>query len=318
MDSFKQYIPWMVAFVLAVSIVGGYRALFAAPASFSPGSIVRIAPGTSAPEIAKELADAHIIAHPILLRALLRVIGESNNIQTGVYKFENPQNLFVVAYRLIMGEYGLPAVRITFVEGVTVREMALQVAESFPDITVEDFTTAAKPQEGYLFPDTYFFQPEVDAKGIVAALRANFDTKIAPLQIEISASGRSLSDTLVLASLVEKEARTSVNRRIVAGIFLNRLQIGMPLQVDAVFGYIFNRATYSPSSSDLKVNSPYNTYTHAGLPPGPIDNPGLDALDAVVQPTKTNYLYYLTGNDDQMHYATTYAAHQANQKKYLP
>lgn len=318
MDAFKQYIPWVVAFVLAISIVTGYEMLFAAPNSFSPGSIVRIVPGTSAPEIAKELADAHIIAHPILLRAVLRIVGESNNIQTGVYKFENPQNLFLVAYRLVVGEYGLPVVRITFVEGITVREMALQVAEAFPDITPEDFTVAAKPEEGYLFPDTYFFQPEVDAKGIVAAMRANFDTKIASLQTEITASGHSLSDTVIMASLVEKEARTSVNRRIVAGIFLNRMKIGMPLQVDAVFGYIFNRATYSPSFSDLKVNSPYNTYTHTSLPPGPIDNPGLDAIEAVVNPTKTNYLYYLTGNDDQMHYAVTYAAHQANQKKYLP
>lgn len=317
MDFSKQYIPWVVAFVLAVSTIGGYHALFAAPSSFSPGSIVRIAQGTSAPEIAKELADAHIVAHPTLLRALLRIAGESNNIQTGVYKFENPENLFRIAYRLVLGEYGLPTVRITFVEGVTVREMATQVARAFGNIFAGDFLSVAKGQEGYLFPDTYFFQPETDAASIVATIRANFDTKIASLTNKIPVSGRSISDTVILASLVEKEARTSVNRRIVAGILLNRLKIEMPLQVDAVFGYIFNRATYSPSFTDLKVDSPYNTYTHTGLPPGPIDNPGLDSLDAALHPTKTNYLYYLTGTDDQMHYATTYAAHQANQKKYL-
>jgi UPF0755 protein len=92
----------------------------------------------------------------------------------------------------------------------------------------------------------------------------------------------------------------------------------MPLQVDAVFGYIYNRDTYSPSFTDLKVVSPYNTYTHKGLPPGPINNPGLDSLDAALHPTKTDYLYYLTDANGVMHYATTYAGHQANQRKYLP
>ena len=91
----------------------------------------------------------------------------------------------------------------------------------------------------------------------------------------------------------------------------------MPLQVDAVFGYINRRDTYSPTFDDLKIDSPYNTYLYKGLPPGPIANPGLDSLDAALHPTKTDYLYYLTGTDGQMHYATTYAGHQANQRKYL-
>ena len=149
------------------------------------------------------------------------------------------------------------------------------------------------------------------------SLRANFDTKIKALSPAIDASGHSLSDIVIMASLVEKEARTSANRRIVAGILWNRLEKNMPLQVDAVFGYINNRDTYSPSLTDLKIDSPYNTYVYKGLPPGPINNPGLDSLDAAVNPTKTDYFYYLTGSDNQMHYATTYAEHQANQKKYL-
>ena len=120
-----------------------------------------------------------------------------------------------------------------------------------------------------------------------------------------------------MASLVEKEARTDANRRIVAGVLWNRLALGMPLQVDAVFGYIFDRDTYSPSFEDLKVDSPYNTYTHKGLPPGPISNPGLESIYAALYPTKTNYLYYLTGRDTLMHYAKTYAEHQANRRKYL-
>jgi UPF0755 protein len=238
-------------------------------------------------------------------------------VQSGVYKFDTPQNIFTIAYRLVTGESGIPNVRITFVEGTTIREMTEKVTRAFPDITEEEFRVAAKGYEGYLFPDTYIFTPATNATSIVATLRANFDTKITPLQSDIILSKRSLSDIVILASLVEKEARTSMSRRMVAGILWNRLALGMPLQVDAVFGYIFDRDTYSPSFADLKVDSPYNTYTHTGLPPGPIDNPGFDSLDAAVYPTKTSYLYYLTGKDNLMHYATTYAGHQANQKKYL-
>lgn len=317
MAPFKRYVPWAIACGLIVIIVGGYYALFAAPTLFSPGSIVRITYGTSVSEIATELADAHIIAHPLLLRTILRLTGESNNVQTGVYKFETPQNVFVVAYRLVTGAYDLPPVRITFVEGTTVREAALHVGQAFPYISAKDFLLQAQGQEGYLFPDTYFFQPGVDAKSIVARMRSNFDTKIAPLLAEIKTGGHSLSDTVVMASLIEKEARTSADREMVAGILWNRIGRGMPLQVDAVFGYIYNRDTYSPSLADLKINSPYNTYIHTGLPPGPIDNPGLVSLEAALHPTQTKYLYYLTDRNGVMHYATTYAEHQANLRKYL-
>ena len=297
--------------------MAGYLYAFAPPSNFPSGSVVRIASGASAPEIANQLYEAHVIAHPSVLRALLRLSGASTAVQTGVYKFDAPQNVFVVAYRLVMGVYGLPPVRITFVEGTTVREMSARVASAFPDIAADEFLTAAKGQEGYLFPDTYFFQPGADATTIVAAMRSNFDTKRASLSDEINASGHSLSDVVTMASLIEKEGRSSTVRHMIAGILWNRIERKMPLQVDAVFGYIFDRTTYSPSFADLKVDSPYNTYTHTGLPPGPIDNPGLDSLDAAANPTKTQYLYYLTGRDGLMHYATTYAGHQANQKKYL-
>jgi len=270
------------------------------------------------PTIAGELADAHVIKHPSLLRAVLRLSGKGDSVQTGIYKFDMPENVFSVAYRLATGTSGLPPVRITFVEGVTVREAAARVASALPDITAEDFLSAAEGQEGYLFPDTYFFSSSVDADTIIATMRANFTAKMAPLMDDVSVSSHPLADIVTMASLVEKEGRSSEVRHMVAGILWNRLERGMPLQVDVVFGYIFNRTTYSPSLADLKVDSPYNTYTHKGLPPGPIDNPGLDSLEAAVHPTKTSYLFYLTDKNGAMHYATTYAGHQANQRKYLP
>jgi UPF0755 protein len=126
-----------------------------------------------------------------------------------------------------------------------------------------------------------------------------------------------LSLLVIMASLLEREAKTLADKRMVAGILWNRIKIGMPLQVDAVFGYIHDRATYSPSFDDLHVDSPYNTYLNKGLPPGPIDNPGLDSIIAAATPTKTSDLYYLTGSDGQMHYAKTFEQHKQNRALYL-
>lgn len=308
---------WVIAFSLSIIIVASYLIAFAPPADFPAGSTVRIVHGDSVPEIAEGLAEAHVIAHPTLFRVMLRFAGTSGSVRSGAYLFEEPENLLTVAYRLVAGDYGLPPVRMTFVEGVTVREAALQIAGALDDISAGDFSQAARAYEGYLFPDTYFFQQGVDIDAIIMVMRSNFEKKIASIADAIDASGRPLSEIVIMASLIEKEARTSEARRMVSGILWNRIERRMPLQVDAVFGYIFERATYSPSFADLKVDSPYNTYTHTGLPPGPICNPGLDALIAAVHPAKTNYLYYLTGKDGRMHYATTYAGHQANQREYL-
>lgn len=317
MEFFKAHTVWFVSFALAVIIVGGYRFLFSPPTDFPTGSIVIIPLGASAPSVARELQDAHVIRHPALLRLIVTISGESDGIQAGAYRFPEPQNLFIVAYRIVTGAYGAPPARVTLVEGATVREAAARAAETFPGLSAADFLEEGKSHEGYLFPDTYFFPPPPDAESVVKAMRANFNAKIAPLSGEIRSSGHSLSDIVIMASLIEKEARTEADRRMIAGILWNRLALDMPLQVDAVFGYIHDRDTYSPSFSDLAVESPYNVYLHTGLPPGPICNPGLDSIEAALRPTKTDYLYYLTGRDGLMHYAITYAAHQANQRKYL-
>lgn len=317
MEYLKRQNPWLVSFVLSVCVVSGYQFAFGAPHTFVPKTIVEIPSGASASEAAKALAAAHVIAHPSIFTLALRVSGQSANIQAGLYEFDAAGNVFSAARRVVEGEYGLSPVRLTFTEGTTIREDAERISAALPNISPSDFTTAAEHQEGYLFPDTYFLQPGMSAEAIVATMRSNFDAKLAPLASEIIASGHSLHDILTMASIIEKEARTDEDRHMISGILWNRIRLHMPLQVDAVFGYIYNRDTYSPSFADLEVDSPYNTYSHQGLPPGPINNPGLDAIKATLEPTKTNYLYYLTDAKGVMHYATTYAGHQENLRKYL-
>jgi len=297
-------------------VVIGFCYCMSVPLDFAP-TTVSIEQGSSASSIAHILADAGVTASPIPLWLALRLSTADTRVHSGTYRFTIPENTFRIVYRLVVADYGLPMVRITHKEGETVRELAEQIAKAFPGVSAESFKIAGKKYEGYLFPDTYFFPPSSDVNSIIKTMRNNFDTKIAPLQDAIATSSRSISDIVIMASLVEREARTEESRRMVAGILWNRLERDMALQVDAVFGYIFDRDTYSPSHADLKVDSPYNTYTHKGLPPGPISNPGLVSLQAALYPAQTKYLYYLTGNDNLMHYATTYSGHQANRKQYL-
>ncbi|MDE2021566.1 MAG: endolytic transglycosylase MltG [Patescibacteria group bacterium] len=310
---FRQWVAVLASIILFFG--AGYFLL--APPQFTGIKTIVIAQGASLRTVAGELADAHVISYPLVLRLLLQGSGEDSHIQAGAYRFDAPENLLLVMHTIITAGYSIPPVRITFPEGATVRDMAARIAEALPSISATDFLASGQPYEGYLFPDTYHFSSSADVSSILRAMRANFTAKTTPLTGEIIASGHSLSDAVIMASLLEKEARTSVVRRMISGILWNRLQRGMPLQVDAVFGYIYGRDTYAPSLTDLRVNSPYNTYTHKGLPPGPIDNPGLDSLEAAIHPTPTKYLYYLTDKEGVMHYATTYAAHEANRRKYL-
>jgi UPF0755 protein len=315
MDAFLvQYRRSILVFV-CIAIVG--MVALSPPGHFPADVKVSIEEGDSAHTVSHTLKEAGVIRHPLLFTRFLQGTGQSGALRAGTYFFSAPENMLRIATRLTQGDEGLSSVSITFPEGSTVREMSVRVQTVFPHISQEDFSTAAGPFEGYLFPDTYLFSPAATASTIVETLRETFNKKIHILEEDIAASGKSLSDIVIMASLLEKEARTSMVRRTVAGILWERIALGMPLQVDAVFGYIFGRSTYSPSFDDLRVDSPYNTYRHRGLPPGPIANPGLESLRAALNPLQTEYLYYLTDANGEMHYAKTYAGHQENQRTYL-
>jgi len=301
--------------IIAVSLLLSLSvwAIIAPPADFPIGAVIVISKGESAGEIATQFAEKNVIRHPSILKVMLR----TGSARAGAYRLSDPESVVQIGLRLLSGDFGIAPERITFPEGLTVREMAERISSKVPSITAESFIAAAGPYEGYLFPDTYHIGPDATARDVVALMRENFDAKTASLKSDIAASGHSFSEIVVMASILEREARSPEEKKMVAGILWNRIAKGMPLQVDAVFGYIYGRDTYSPSLEDLAIDSPYNTYKNKGLPPGPISNPGLDSLEAAAAPTKSNYLYYLTGNDGLMHYATTFAQHKANRTKYL-
>lgn len=285
------------------------------PRQFPEGTRVHIAQKSGLSKTADTLTSKNIIASPFLFKAVVVLLHGHNRIAAGDYQFDKPQNLWTVVGRLMRGEQGLTAIKVTIPEGSTVEDIAWILMRKIPDFNAPLFLKIAKGYEGYLFPDTYFFYPNSTPEEISNALRKNFDTQFRTLLLETSLSGRKPADVVTMASIIEREAASSTERAIISGILWKRLDEKMPLQVDATLVYITGNA-YT-SIADTKIDSPYNTYKYKGLPKGPISNPGLDALRAAVKPVTTKYYYYLSDKKGVTHYAATFEGHQVNRGKYL-
>lgn len=306
----------MAGLLAIVLLVFLWSIIFAAPKNFPVGETITIPQGVTTEEIATILFDAEVIESKRMYIGLTRFLFNANKLKAGDYFFSNSVGPLIVAYRIAEGVYGVEPVSVTFAEGFTILDMAKLVENKFPHISKEEFIQKAEGFEGYLFPETYNFVPSVSAESIVSTMYAEFQEQIDLLEKEFSFD-KPLSDIVIMASILEKEARQFETKRIVSGILWERIEIGMALQVDAVFGYILGRDTFHPSLKDLEIESPYNTYKNRGLPPGPISNPGIDSLRAALNPNKTEYLFYLTGNDGNMYYAQTFDGHKRNRALYL-
>jgi len=314
MEKNTKKIIYSISGVLIVFLFATYGAFFAPPLSFQKDSIVTISSGTGVQEAGELLKAKSIIQSPFVFSILVRFIYPSGIIANH-YSFSRPQSVLTVAYRLAKGKTDLVPLKVTIPEGSSSFEISNILEGTLKDFDSVTFKALAKSQEGYLFPDTYFFLPGTTPDAVIDTMRKNFDEKIKPLESDIAIFGKPMSEVLTMASILEREARQSETRRMVAGILWKRISIGMPLQVDAVFGYIFQKSGYAPTLTDLQTDSPYNTYLHRGLPPMPIGNPGLEAIQDAVTPTKNPYLYYLTDTDGNIYYAKTFAEHRLNKLK---
>lgn len=304
----------------AILISGGVLAyvFFISPPLFYPtGAYVHVNSGETLGDAAHALKERGIIRSELLFETLVRVFGSDQDVIAGEYSFPKRENIIAIAKRMASGDFQVEPTRVRVAEGATVEEIGKQLSDSIPGFDLAAFTRQARGKEGYLFPDTYFFMPGQDVDAILGAFANNFSTHIASVQKKIDAFDKPLSEIIIMASLLEREAPTTYDRRVISGILWKRIELGMPLQVDAVFPYIIGKNTFELTRSDLKVDSPYNTYTNKGLPPGAIANPGLDAIVAAVTPIKTDYLYYLSDENGTMHYSVTYSQHLAAKNKYL-
>lgn len=172
--------------------------------------------------------------------------------------------------------------------------------------------------EGYLFPDTYRFNQDDGLDKIIKKMTDNFNRKVdKDLRAEITRQGKTLEEIVIMASIIEKEVSTAADRRIVAGIFWQRLKDNYPLQSCATIAYALGIDKWRYSNNDTEIDSPFNTYQNVGLPPAPICNPGLDALRAAVYPQKTDYYFFLSSSDGETIFSKTLEEHNANKAKYL-
>ncbi|HET8580940.1 MAG TPA: endolytic transglycosylase MltG [Candidatus Paceibacterota bacterium] len=314
-DANKRSTYILLTIIIAVSLV--YWLLLSPPPAFPTSDIITIPQGASLTGTAQELADAHIVRSAAVLRLIVTLEGGQGNVVAGDYQFATPVNAFSVAHLITTGTFGLVPVRITVPEGATVDQIADLFGAHLKKFDKAAFVAKAKPLEGFLFPDTYFFLPNADQDQVMRTMLSNFQMQIAPLQPAIATSTHSLSDIVIMASILEKEARDYTDRQKIAGVLWKRIAIGMPLQVDSVFLYSLGKSTFDLTKQDLQSDSPYNTYVNKGLPPTPIDNPSLSSIKAALDPIDTGALFYLADNNGVTHYSKTYAQHLEFKAEYL-
>jgi UPF0755 protein len=224
------------------------------PADFPTGTMVEIKPGATITEAASTLESAGVVRSEVVLRYFVSRTDAA--IKAGRYQFSVAAPAQTIAHRLVAGEYGIKPLSVTFPEGFTVQKMADRLAHNLPDFDSKTFLQLALPYQGYLWPDTYYLEPTVTPDEVVKKLRTTFTTKTDSLKSAITASGHSLSEIITMASLVEEEASTDKDRRLIAGILWKRLAAGMPLQVDASLTYALGRSTHDLTVDDLKSDSP--------------------------------------------------------------
>lgn len=319
----------LVIVVLATGAAAVYFTLFAAVVDTEPGQSVQIQipKGASTSEIGELLADAGIIRNPLMFRVSLRMSGETEPLKAGVYDLATGMDYDVAARALRAG----PPIRIQYFtlaipEGWTIPQIAKRVGEKagIPATEFEQLVSTGASQfdypfladnktgslQGYLFPKTYLIKVGSSAHDIADVMLKQFGRETATLDMTFAAQhGLDTHDVVTVASIIEREARAAQDRPLISSVIYNRLGKNMLLEICATVQFVVGnkpRLLYK----DLRVESPYNTYLHKGLPPGPIASPGLASLEAAVAPDTTDYLYYVLTHKDGSHsFSTTLKEH---------
>ncbi len=310
MKRFAIGLVLLVIFLVGVKIWWDQSLLPVSAADKSSQTFV-VASGTGIRELAKELKNKDLIRSPVSFFLLVKVAGLERKIQAGEFQLSSSMTTPEVAKALT---HGIQDTWVTIPEGWRNEEIKdFLESKGFP-AGAELSGNVVEANQGYLFPDTYRVPKESTVEQVFALMRQNFEAKV---------NFPVTPEQIVVASLVEREAKTATERPIIAGIIYNRLAAGMNLDIDATVQYALGKQQDGSfwkkdlTMDDLKIKSLYNTYQNTGLPPLPIANPGLLSIKAAVNPTKSDYLYYLHDKTGQVHFAKTLLEHNANIAKYL-
>jgi len=329
--------------IIAIIIIAGfhyqhekkYRYYLQTPVAADDNNrvLVNIQEGMSAAKIAEELKSKDLLLSTWAFERYLRENKADTKLAAGRFILARNQTIPQIVKSLVEGKITEKVV--TFTEGMTIRQMDNLLASegliSTGEFTVcsrdcqFDFSFLAdRPQatdlEGYLFPDTYFFDPAgTSGQEAIQRMLSAFDQKVnKDLGEAVKKSGHSLYEIIVMASMIEKEAQTEKDMKMVSDILWRRSDSGISLGVDATVRYALNKWKEPLTVADLDTESPYNTRKYRGLPPGPICNPGLAAIKAAISPEKNDYWYYLTATESgEMIYSKTNDEHNQNRVKYI-
>ena len=283
--------------------------------------------GAGFASVAQELKQAGLIRSSLHLRLVARLRGLDRKVQTGDYRISNAMLPVQILEKLANGQ--TDACKFTLPEGYTMYQAAeLMEKQGIFDrkkflsacenrVLLQELGIDAKTVEGYLFPGTYSVGFHMDEQGMVTEMVREFRRRLDGVKALLDASHLSLGQVVTLASMIEREAVSSEEKPLIASVFLNRLRIGMPLQSDptAIYGVRVFGGTVT--RQDLQRDSPYNTYRIKGLPVGPIGNPGLEALQAVLQPARTDYLYFVARKNGTHQFSRTLAEHNQGVNRFL-
>jgi UPF0755 protein len=316
----------LVAFLLILGVAGGAAWVVLTPFGPSTETFVDVVPGTPGVRIGSLLESNGIVRSRYAFDALRS--WKRGTLRAGEYKFDHPATVMEVYERIERGDVYTKAV--TVPEGASIFDIATRLEQAGfgpqqdfltearrQTALVADLDPAAKSLEGFLFPDTYHFSPKATPEQIAMAMVKRF--RQAAAQVGLTGN---VHKVVTIASLVERETAVDAERPLVASVFENRLAKNMPLMTDpsVIYGLELQRQWRgSIYASDLKRDTAYNTYLHAGLPPGPVANPGIPSLRAAIDPAQTNYLYFVAGNQNPQGksvFATTLEEHEHNVASY--
>ncbi|MDR7433817.1 MAG: endolytic transglycosylase MltG [Armatimonadota bacterium] len=312
--------------VLAVSAWGIVIATSPIDPRGQPKSIV-IPRNASTSQIGELLEREKLIRHRLFFTAAVGIMNRSGDLKAGEYRLSPAMSLWEIVARLVKGEALLHSV--TIPEGFTASQIAalleergLAKRERFLALVFEpsrfpfSFLAGARSLEGYLFPDTYLLPRGVREEAIIQRMLQRFDEVVSQeMRERAKALGLSLHQIVTIASMIEREAKRPEERPLIAQVIYNRLKRGMRLEIDATVLYALGHHKERLDLRDLDVESPYNTYRHPGLPPGPIANPGLDSIRAALYPANADYLYYVAKPDGSHVFSRTYQEHLEAQRR---
>ncbi len=327
----KALIKLIIIILIIFAAVFGYQIM---KSNHQPAMAFAIEKGESTKIIAKNLQDSKLIGSSWAFRLYAKLTGAEDKFVAGNHQLEADLSIRNLIKSLETEKNISTEKNITFIEDWNNREIAKYLSDKGIASETEflaaaeldkwqnryDFLNGVKAPtvEGFIFPDTYRIFSDASAEDIVKKALDNFDKKLtSEMRLSMQLKHLGLLQVLTLSSIVEREANNEKDMKLVADVFNKRIAKGIALQSDATVNYVTGKGLTRPTSADLAIDSPYNTYKYKGLPPGPIGNPSLMAIKAVIYPTLNDYYYFIHTPDGKAVYARTYDEHLANVAKYL-